>query len=132
MPTLPDPTYAQAQLDDRQLATWTRTGHVADAVEGALRPGQVITWLREDEQPQELTGALLTGTIRSKGQQRAIDGALLVKDAPGGVFLWLYAAADVAEAGTFDVQFTASFANGRSPARSYSAVWVVRDWDASQ
>ena len=100
---------------------------LANAVQGALRPGQMITWKREDGTAEPLAGATLTGVIRSRtaGARRAIAGSLTPTDAAGGVFLWEYAAADVAEAGHFDVQFTASFAAGLSPARSFVERWTV-------
>ena len=47
-------------------------------------------------------------------------------DGTAGVFRWDYAAADVAEAGRFDVQFVAAFTAGLSPARTFVAQWEVR------
>ena len=100
---------------------------LANAVQGARRPGQLITWKREDGTAEPLTGATLTGVIRSRtsGVGRAIAGSLTPTDAAAGVFLWEYAAADVFEAGHFDVQFTASFATGITPARSFTERWTV-------
>ena len=75
---------------------------LAPAIHGALRPGQTITWVREDGQPEDLTGATLTGTLyrRMLSEQRAITGILTIVDAINGVFRWEYDLADVI-AGTY-------------------------------
>ena len=101
---------------------------LAAAVQGARRPAQAITWKREDGSAEDLTGATLTGHIRNRatGTTRAIAGPLTVTDGTAGVFRWDYAAADVAEAGRFDVQFVAAFTAGLSPARTFVAQWEVR------
>ena len=96
-------------------------------VKGGVRPAQALTWKREDGSAEDLTGATLTGSIRNRatGETRAITGVLTVTDGPAGVFRWDYAAADVAEAGRFDVQFTAAFAAGLTPARTFVEQWTV-------
>lgn len=101
---------------------------LADAVQGAKRPAQTVTWLREDGSGEDLTGATLTGFLRNRatGERRAIEGALTVTDAEAGAFRWDYAAGDVAEAGAFDVQFNAAFGSGASPARTFVGRWDVR------
>ena len=102
---------------------------LASAVQGGRRPGQLITWQRESSAaPEDLTDATLTGHIRNRatGTTRAIAGPLTVTDGTAGVFRWDYAAADVAEAGRFDVQFVAAFTAGLSPARTFVAQWEVR------
>ena len=38
---------------------------LAHAVAGATRPSQVITWTRDDGTAEDLTGATITGKIRS-------------------------------------------------------------------
>ena len=103
-------------------------GGLAAAVRGAKRPPQSITWEREDGEAEDLTGAVLTGWLRSyqTGAVRPIAGALTVTDGPGGRFLWSYADEDVAEAGEFDVQFNAAYSAGPSPARTFPARWVVK------
>ena len=100
---------------------------LAAAVQGARRPAQSVTWLREGGGPEDLTGAALTGFIRNRatGATRAIAGPLTVTDGAAGVFRWDYAAGDVAEAGRFDVQFTAAFAAGLTPARTFVEQWTV-------
>ena len=49
---------------------------IADAVAGARRPGQQLTWLRTDGTPEDLTGATLSGVLLSLSTQetRAIVG----------------------------------------------------------
>ena len=82
---------------------------LADAVRGGRRPSQIVTWTRNGGGAEDLTGATLTGWIRTRatGDTRGIAGTLTVTDGPGGTFRWDYAAADVAQAGAFDVQFNA-------------------------
>ena len=103
---------------------------LAAAVKGARRPSQSIVWQRENGGgAEDLTAATLTGIIRDRATNtaRAIAGVLAVTDGPAGAFRWDYAAADVAEAGAFDVQFTAAFASGATPARSFVTRWDVRE-----
>ena len=99
---------------------------IADAVAGARRPGQQLTWLRTDGTPEDLTGATLSGVLLSLSTQetRAIAGSLLLAEAGAGVFNWEYAAADVV-AGRYRVQFTATFPGGATPARTFQALWTV-------
>lgn len=102
---------------------------LANAVKGGLRPSQSITWKRADGSAEDLTGATITGQIRdtSTRETRTVTGVLLVLDGAAGVFVWDYSAADVAEAGQFDVQFTAAFAASPSPARTVKALWTVEE-----
>lgn len=100
---------------------------LAKAIQGGLRPAQEITWLREDGEVEDLTDATITGTIREhdSGDQRAIAGTLTVTDGAAGVFVWAYAAADVATAGRFTVQFNAAFGAEPSPAKTTKTSWEV-------
>ena len=102
---------------------------LAEAVKGATRPAQRITWTREEGTPEPLTGATLTGKLRNQDTRevRAVAGALTVIDGPQGTFEWSYVDADVAEAGVFDVQFTATFVASPSPARTTATQWVVAE-----
>ncbi len=102
---------------------------LANAVAGALRPSQAITWLRDDGAAEDLTGATITARLRNRatGAVRAAAGVFVVTDGPAGGYRWEYAAADVAEAGSFDVQFSAAFGAGPSPARTYTARWTVTE-----
>ena len=106
---------------------------LATAVKGGLRPSQLVTWTREDGDAEPLTGATITGTItdRATGTTRAIAGTLTVTDGAAGVFRWDYAAGDVATAGHYDVQFSAAFATGQTPARTFVTRWQVADYRVS-
>lgn len=97
------------------------------AVQGGVRPSPEIVWKLSDGSVLNLSGASLTGWIHNPETNitRAISGDLSVSDAAAGKFTWDYAAADVAEAGKFEVQFNAAFAAGPSPARHYKAKWEV-------
>ncbi|MGE3487914.1 MAG: hypothetical protein AB7L09_24600 [Nitrospira sp.] len=107
---------------------YERKGRLADAVQGATKPSQEITWTREDGEPQNLIEATLSGVIRNKTTSRAIEGDLVVTDTDLGQFRWDFAAADVSIAGTFHVKFTASFP-WQPDVKSYEALWVVRGSD---
>ena len=105
---------------------------LAAAVAGATRPSQLITWTRADGMPELLTDAALTGWLRDRtsGTTRAIVGVLTVTDGAAGAFRWDYKAEDVAEAGTFDVQFNAAWTAGpgvQTPARTFVAQWTVAE-----
>lgn len=100
---------------------------LADAIYGAKRPSQVITWTREDGSAEDLSGATLTGYVRSlrTGTTRAIDGTLTLTTAASGIFTWAYGDNDVGEAGDFEVQFVASFGSVPTPAKTKIAPWRV-------
>lgn len=98
------------------------------AVQGALRPSQVVTWYRTGETVEDLTGATLTGVIRnSAGVVRAIAGVLTVTDGEAGEFRWDYHADDVAAAGNFTVQFSAAFGSNPTPARTRKSKWMIHE-----
>lgn len=100
---------------------------LAAAVQGARRPAQLITWLTGEGAPFDLTGATISARIRNlaSGQVRESDGAFVIVDPAAGVFRWEYSEGDVAEVGIFEVQFTATFATGASPARTLVSEWRV-------
>lgn len=100
---------------------------LADAVKGGRRPSQQITWTRADGIAEDLSGATLSGilTHQRTGETRTITGDLIVTDGASGVFTWAYSAADVAESGRFNVQFTAVFAADPTPARTAITSWRV-------
>ena len=102
---------------------------LAAAVAGATRPAQLITWQRADGNAETLTDATLTGRIRDRatGTARAIAGTLTVVDGVAGQFRWDYAAADVVAAGSYDVQFVATFLAGATPAKTFVAQWTVAE-----
>lgn len=97
--------------------------------QGALRPGRIITWLRDDDAPENLTNATITGTLRSRttGVKRAISGTLLASDPNNGVFVWSFSPDDVSSTDWYDVQFTAAFPSGDSPAKTFTALWQVTE-----
>lgn len=99
---------------------------LADAVQGATRTTQEITWSRDDGTAYDLTGATITGRMRNltTGASRAISGTLEVTDADSGIFTWTYAAGDVATAGVYEVQFKATFSGGAYDL-TLAASWLV-------
>lgn len=106
-----------------------------DAVKGGLRPSMVIVWERNDitlagtYEAEDLTGATLTGWLRNRATEvkTPITGTLSVVDGPNGTFLWTFSEADVSVAGTFDVEFQATYAEGPSPAKTFPTKWRVLD-----
>lgn len=99
---------------------------LADAVQGATHTPQRITWLDTDNTPVNLTGATITGKIQSVavGASVAIAGDLDLVTPASGIFDWSYDAADVATAGTYMVQFTATYGDSKFE-RTLQATWVV-------
>lgn len=101
---------------------------LADAVQGGRWPAQQITWAPEGGGVANLSGATITGKIRSSsGVTRAVAGTFTVTDGPAGVFVWQYAAADVADAGIFNVQFTATWPDGLTPGKTFIVPWIVAE-----
>lgn len=101
-----------------------------DGVVGAIRPTPTITWYQADGTIQDLTGVTsLSGFMRSHRSQqtRAIAGALAVSDAAAGQFTWTRVAADVAEAGVFDVQIVAVYGSPPTPAKTYMFEWTITE-----
>lgn len=97
------------------------------AVQGSRHTSQEITWTKEDGTAQDLTDATITGQIQAveEATGRAIEGTLQIQSpATGGVLTWSYGANDVAAAGTFWVQFTATFADS-SKEISLADYWIV-------
>jgi hypothetical protein len=64
---------------------------------------------------------------RATGATRAVTGSIALTDASRGEFVWTYSEADVAEAGEFDVEFTATFGSGPTPAKTFLARWRVEE-----
>lgn len=98
---------------------------LADAIQGAKRPSQEITWTDQDGNALDLTGATITARINRGGTVTASDGTFTVVTAASGIFRWDYSTADVATAGAFEVQFTAAFGSGTTPAKTKKAGWNV-------
>jgi hypothetical protein len=98
------------------------------AIQGALRPSLLLSWRRQGTgAPEDLTGATLSGSIinSQSGVAHAIAGQLVLVDGPGGQFRWDFAHADVATPGSYAVEFVASFAAGQTPAKTFTAGWLV-------
>lgn len=98
---------------------------LAAAVKGARHIGQTITFTDDDGTAVNLTGATLTGVIRSlaSGATRAIDGTLALATPASGIFTWSYGAVDVGTVGKFEVQFTATISG--NTVISYIHNWTV-------
>lgn len=99
---------------------------LAKAVKGARHTAQTITWKRDDGTAVNLTGATLTGRLKNQATEvtTAIDGTLALVTPASGIFRWTYGANDVGTAGTFEVQFTATYADTLKDI-SYVAQWLV-------
>lgn len=97
-------------------------------VQGALRPSPLITWA-DGRHFFDLTGATITARIRNKinGTVRDSLGTFTVTNGAQGQFRWDLHADDVAEAGEFEVRFTASFGTAPSPGKSYRTDWIIEE-----
>lgn len=102
---------------------------LADAIQGAKRPSQLITWLDQDGDPVDLTGATITARIRNTatGATVAADGTFVLTSASLGVFRWDYGTTDVATAGFFKVTLNAAYGNDPTPGRTLSEKWTVHE-----
>jgi hypothetical protein len=99
---------------------------LAPTVEGSQHTAQLITWLKSDGTPVNLTNATITGIIENiEGAARSIDGTLSVTDADEGIFQWDYGAEDVSTAGIFQVQFRAEFSSTDQSDYTFSESWYV-------
>lgn len=97
---------------------------LAPAIQYARKRTQTITWHDDDGAAIDLTGATITGIIERNGIQTAITGTLALSVAASGIFTWAYSAADIAQAGTFFVQFRAKYSDHLSEI-SYRMQWTV-------
>lgn len=102
---------------------------LADAIQGAKRPSQLITWKDQDNNALNLTGATITARLRRLRSGSAVDsdGTFTVTDASNGVFRWDYSTADVANSGTYEVQFTAVYGSNPTPAKTFIAEWKINE-----
>lgn len=102
---------------------------LAPRVQGAMRPSLQITWADEDGAPLNLTGATVTARIRNMATRVTTTsaGAFALVDAPNGVFRWDFDATDVAAAGEYQVQFTATYGLAPTPARTFIAQWRITE-----
>jgi len=99
---------------------------LATAVDGALIPGQTITWTQIDGSVQDLRDATISGLLVDlrNGNTRAIAGTLVVADGENGIYTWSYDLTDVV-VGVYEVQFTATYPTGVSPAKTFVDSWRV-------
>lgn len=97
-------------------------------VQGAPRPSPLINWA-DGKTFFDLTGATITARLRNKitGVARVSQGAFVVTDGVKGQFRWDLHADDVAEAGEFEVRFTAAFGIAPTPGKSYWTDWIVEE-----
>jgi len=101
-----------------------------DIVKGEVGRVIAITWLkRGTNEPQPITGATLTGTIRNGPgptyTTRAVAGALAVSDGPNGTLNWTLHATDSAAAGFYEVQIIATI--GSNVLKTFYMPWSVLD-----
>lgn len=86
---------------------------LGNAIKGATRTPQTITWRRANGNTWNLTDGTLTGKIVSIARGsifRAITGTLvLVGSGAGGKFKWTYSDDDIDTAGKFKVQFKSTY-----------------------
>jgi hypothetical protein len=98
--------------------------------EGSLRPSIYSVWTHADNTtPEDLTNATLSGWIKDLATRevRAIEGDLVVTDATAGVFRWDFAAADAADSGQFEVQFSATWNTDPTPGRTIVGQWEITE-----
>ena len=98
---------------------------LAPAVQHARKRLQTITWKDDDGSAIDLTGATITGIIERAGVQTTITGTFALVTAANGIFSWTFSAADVAQAGTFFVQFRAKYSSDNKSEISYRTQWRV-------
>jgi len=102
---------------------------LAEAVQNAKRPSQLITWTDGDGDAVDLTGATITARLynTATGVVAASTGAFVLTTPTAGVFRWDYSTTDLETAGLFKVQFTATYASGLTPGKTLTALWVVHE-----
>jgi hypothetical protein len=100
---------------------------LADAIQGAKRPSQAITWTDGDGEVFDLSGATIAVRIRNvvTGVTFVSDGVFTLTSAANGTFRWDYGTNDVQSAGSYEVQFTATFGSSPTPARTLTVPWLV-------
>ncbi len=104
-----------------------KSNALADAVQGAKRPGQLITWYDQDGSVFPLSNATITARVHfnGSGSPSNSDGTFTVTDALNGKFRWDYSTNDVEIAGGHSVQFTAVFDGSPTPAKTNVTEWFV-------
>ena len=98
---------------------------------GSLRPSLPVTYTHADEStPEDLTDAVIVGRIYdvTAGTYRAVQGTLTPQvPYTDGVFMWEFDAADVAAAGVYQVQFSATWNTAPTFGRTIVFEWEVSD-----
>ena len=86
----------------------------------------VITWNSDTGAPMDLTGASLSARIFRYSTQDTVNsaGVFNVLIPTGGVFEWVFDSSDVI-AGSYRIQFVASFGSGLTPLKSDQLEWEV-------
>ena len=86
---------------------------LSKAIVGSNHRAQSITWKDERGNALVLTGATITAGKRDHDGTTvtAVDGTLALSDGPNGVFTWTYGTNDISTAGTYVVQFFATYAD---------------------
>ncbi len=100
---------------------------LADVVKGAGRTSQRVTWVRADGNPQNLTGASLSGRMRRvfSDEWRECESTFIVADAAAGVFDWHYAQGDIETPGVHILQVKATYHDGTDS--TLAAAFGVRE-----
>lgn len=101
-----------------------------DAAKGENGRLVVITWVEQQSRAaQNLTGAVLTGTIRTgpgpSYTSRSISGALVLSDASSGIFSWAWDTTDTGTAGNHEVQIIATISG--VILKTFYTPWEVRE-----
>jgi hypothetical protein len=98
-------------------------------VQGSRHTGLRLRWVRRDGTYPDLTGTTITGKLRSSAagsSSVAMTGTLApdTNEAAAGWFVYAPSAADVGTAGTYEVQFTATYADTK-PDLTFRTEWVI-------
>lgn len=99
---------------------------LSDAIQGARRSAQRITWLKKNGEPEDLTDTVITLRLRDFASGTVVDsdGTFPLVDALNGVFDWVYGEQDVATAASYEAQFKAT-ADGQYDL-TYITEWSVK------
>ena len=102
---------------------------LSEAVKDSRHTAQQITWEDKNDEPVDLTTAVITGIITEWNDPttgRAVDGSMVASTQASGIFDWTYGAIDVGTAGKFAVQFFATYPDN-SIEISIIEEWRVRE-----
>ncbi len=92
---------------------------IPKAIVGAIRTPYRVTWLDEDGDAIDLTGATITGIANNlaTGDNKTFESTqfVLIDSGANDVFDWTLRLADIDTPGTYEVQFTATFVAGGKP-----------------